>query len=276
MWRAISRIARLAVSSLPENAIRFLGSLQFRLPLIGPWIGKVGRHVVASEGVIKYGVGAGLSFDATGANPGYVLGTADPLEQEALLKYLKTGGVFYDLGANVGFFCVLARRLVGPHGRVVAFEPHPEFAERIRKNAQLNNFEVDVIESAVADVPGDAGLVVNGVSCPTVTRRKSDTALGIQVVVIDDLVARKIIPPPNYVVVDVEGAEQLVLTGMTETLREFRPVVLCEVHWLGKGFVDFLHARVFPLDYVMKTLDGKPVSEKPSRYHALLVPREKS
>ena len=60
---------RKLVSLLPPRAIRFFGRLQYRLPVVGPLIGYAGRRLVAGEGTIKYGVGAGLRIDATGLAP---------------------------------------------------------------------------------------------------------------------------------------------------------------------------------------------------------------
>src|SRR5687767_9780556 len=146
---------RWMISLLPADVIRWFGSLQFRLPVVGPLIGWASRRIIAGEGVIRHGLGAGTRFDATGRNPGFLFGTTDPLEQDALAHYLGPGGVFYDIGANLGFFCVLAARVVGSTGHVYAFEPHPEFARRVKKNADLNGFEnVSVIQAAVADHSG--------------------------------------------------------------------------------------------------------------------------
>jgi FkbM family methyltransferase len=274
MANLIGRAARGVAAALPPGAIRFLGRLQFRLPVIGPLIGRFGRGVLAGEGTIRHGVGAGLRIDATGMNPGFLLGTTDPHEQAALARYLKPGNVFYDVGANVGFFCLLAARLVGPAGRVYAFEPHPAYAERVRKNARLNGFAIQVVEAAVADSSGETVLRVDGVNCPSIVQGAGD-GIPVRVVAIDDLVAHGEMLPPAYVVIDAEGAEILVLRGMAETLRRHRPVVLCEVHWLGREFTDYVAAHLQPLGYALMTLDGKTLPVEPARYHALLTPAER-
>ena len=68
-----------------------------------------------------------------------------------------TGDGFVDVGANIGTYSLLARRLVGPTGRVVAFEPHPVAAARLRENVELNRIDnIEVHEAAVADVAGEA------------------------------------------------------------------------------------------------------------------------
>src|SRR5262245_32660483 len=92
------------VSLLPASWIRAAGRLQFKLPVLGAVFVLFAREVLASKGVIRYAVGKGLRFDATGGQPGYLFGTAEPEEQTALAKYLRLRDVFYDIGANVGFF----------------------------------------------------------------------------------------------------------------------------------------------------------------------------
>ena len=53
---------------------------------------------------------------------------------------------FYDLGANIGFFTLLAAKLVGPSGCVVSFEADPEIAARLRENISRNSFSWVTVE----------------------------------------------------------------------------------------------------------------------------------
>jgi FkbM family methyltransferase len=263
---------RRLVALLPPRVIRFFGRLQW-VPVIGPVVRFVGTRLVSGRGTMKYGVGAGLQFDATGLAPGFVLGTTDPLEQEALTRYLLPGGVFYDIGANVGFFCVLAARLVGDHGKVYAFEPHPKYAARLRANAAANGFTwVEVVEAAASDADGETTLNLEGLSCPSIAFGAAGQGVRVPTVTVDRLIRERGFRPPRYVVIDAEGAEMRVLSGMLDTLRTHRPVVLTEVHWLGREFEEFIDRHVRPLGYTMRTLDGRPVRKEKVRYHALLLP----
>src|SRR5438046_3189821 len=131
------RMLSYLVSRLPPSWIRWAGRLRDRVPLFGPVVRWFARDVLATQGVIRHGLGAGLRFDARLGSGGYLLGTAEPDEQAALGGFLKPGDVFYDLGANIGFFATLAARLVGSGGRVYAFEPNPACAGQVRRNADL-------------------------------------------------------------------------------------------------------------------------------------------
>jgi hypothetical protein len=71
--------------------------------------------------------------------------------------------------------------------------------------------------------------------------------------------------------IDVEGAELDVLQGMLTTIKEYHPVLLVEVHWLGESFVDFVRVHLEPMGYRLTTYQGGPVPSGYTRYHALLT-----
>ena len=64
----------------------------------------------------------------------FLHGDVEPVVQEILVKRLGPGMVFYDLGANVGFFSLVAARIVGESGQMFSFELDPEIAARLRRN----------------------------------------------------------------------------------------------------------------------------------------------
>ena len=152
-------LARRVAAGLPQPFVNRLNRAQFEHPSLGRVLRAAASRVARGEGVIANGPAAGLRIDATGFHAGYVLGTSDYPEQQWLTKALKPGSVFVDVGAAIGFFSLLAARIVGPQGAVVAFEPFPENATRLRKNALLNHFaNLEVNQAAVADVEGAANF----------------------------------------------------------------------------------------------------------------------
>jgi len=78
---------------------------------------------------IASGPGKGLYFSAGPSNPEYESGDNEVPVQDALVAHTGDGAVVLDVGANVGFFSVIAAKLVGPTGKVVAFEPVPANAD---------------------------------------------------------------------------------------------------------------------------------------------------
>ena len=79
--------------------------------------------------------------------------------------------------------------------------------------------------------------------------------------------------PPNFVMIDVEGAELEVLRGMKETVLRNLPTIVCEVHWIpGPQFLREL-GRIFgDFFWSMRSLDGLPLPSSAERYHLVLTP----
>lgn len=186
-------------------------------------------------GTIKIGVGAGLRFDPGPSNAAYASGDNELPVQEALRQHVRPGAVFYDVGANVGFFTVIGARLVGPRGRVYAFEPVPDNAERVRRNAALNRLEnVQVLQKAAAARSGSGELVLAAYAggAALTTAAPPPDAIGrmvVDLVRLDDLVAAGSVQAPAVVKIDVEGAELDVLEGMPLIARRDRPVIVYEL-----------------------------------------------
>ncbi len=80
---------------VPASWIRWVGRLQFRVPLLRPLIEWAARRLRQGEHVLVHGVGKGLRFDPGGVLPGFALGTTEMEEQEILARYLDLGKVFY-------------------------------------------------------------------------------------------------------------------------------------------------------------------------------------
>jgi FkbM family methyltransferase len=180
------------------------------------------------------GPGTGLYFDSGPGNPAYRSGTNELPVQKLLAKHLRSGDVFYDIGANVGFFSVICARLVGPEGAVYAFEPVTANANYIQKNASRNGIRnVTIIRKAVSDKCGVGSLFLaeySGGAVLNVAAPPPDLkgTVAVDVVSIDSLVATGTLKPPNVIKIDVEGAELHVLHGMRRTLLSSRPIVILE------------------------------------------------
>jgi len=155
-----------------------------------------------------------------------------------LRRTLRPGDTYVDVGANVGYYVVVAARRVGPSGRVVAFEPSPHMREFLIDNVQMSGDrgQVTVRPVAVADAPGRA---VFGIP------RGYDVAAGLGVTNMDDaddgiVVDQMEVPvvclddelagqgPLAVIKIDVEGGEGAVLEGMRGLLaaRRVRTIVL--------------------------------------------------
>jgi FkbM family methyltransferase len=183
---------------------------------------------------VRGGVGRGLRIGRSQASADYASGTNELPVQRAVADSLRPGAVFVDIGANVGFFSLIAARVVGDGGRVVALEPVPENVAAIRANARRNRLRVDVLEVAAGATNGPTSLVLTrhpGGAVLASADAPPDATGRIEVegATVDDLVAAGRLPRPSVVKIDVEGAEEAVLQGMTETLTSVGPTLIVEV-----------------------------------------------
>ncbi len=207
-----------------------------------------------------------------------VRGTLEPSVQEALRRTVRPGHVVYDVGANIGFFTLAGARLVGPQGRVIAFEPVPWCAAAVARNIELNDLaHAEIREEAVGAQAGRARLLVveeaSWSHLDSTGRRHPDARedLDVAVATIDALVAGGELPAPDVLKIDTEGAELQVVEGMRETLERHRPTLICELHDTNERFA----ALMDELGYRTTNLDGPwPVAESPTGIHALAQPRD--
>jgi FkbM family methyltransferase len=226
------------IGKLPRTWLLRATHLRFRYPVIEPlldWCLDLGLRGRDSE--IQRGVGRGLRFNCDHGPISFVFGTHEPGVQRAFELLALPGMTVYDIGANLGFYCVILARLVGPTGRVVAFEPLPDNARWIAHNAKLNAFEqIEVRCEALGHGQGKAEFIVSEKSMwgklAAAGPAPADAVGRITVVLmnLDTLVSAGAIAPPSLMKIDVEGAEVDVLTGATDTLRRSRPVLIIDLH----------------------------------------------
>jgi FkbM family methyltransferase len=169
----------------------------------------------------------------------YFNGDVESEVQAALRKCLRPGMTVYDIGANIGFFSLLAARLVGATGRVTAFEADPEIVERLRENVERNQGAPIVIEEkavwssskavffARADpaVSPDRGL---GHVIDNDSERSAPSTIRVEAISVDEYVRKS--GAPDFVKCDVEGAEVEVFRSADKLLNERPPLILCEMH----------------------------------------------
>lgn len=153
------------------------------------------------------------------------LGTYEHAELHWLLRRLRPGDAFLDVGAHIGYFTLPVARRVGPRGHVIAVEPLPSSATLLRRNIAMNGFEnVTVFEAAASDRDGQAILQVSAVSDMWSTLREGTldgpaTTIAVATRSLDGIIAELGWPSVAGLKMDVEGAEAEVLRGCAEVLR---------------------------------------------------------
>ncbi len=194
-------------------------------------------------------------------------GPWEPQTTQYIHTTLADGHVFLDIGANSGYFALLASRCVGPRGKVFAIEPNPAMAEQVRQNVARSGLTNVVVEelacsssAGVRDLylgpPGNTGIT--SLSSANV---RSDECVSVNCVPADALVEKYDISRIDLVKIDVEGAELEVLRGMTDILKRFRPKIIIELlPSLLAGFsatIEDVTDQLARFGYSMSTLEGQ-------------------
>jgi FkbM family methyltransferase len=161
------------------------------------------------------------------SNLGFQLlrGEYEPSTRTVLCQYLKPGAVFVDLGANEGYFTVLASRLVGPRGMVIAVEPQSRLQGVIRTNLRANDcHNVRLVKAAVSSKTQRVQLELgsemnNGATslfrCTKYPLPKEE----VQSVTLAELFHSVEVHQCDLMKVDIEGAEYDAFMGAQEVLK---------------------------------------------------------
>lgn len=165
-------------------------------------------------------------------------GMPEPALARAIRAVLAPGDIFLDIGANFGYYALLAATLVGPQGAVHAFEPQPQVAWLLRRNAMDNHLrQLTVHQLALSDQAGLVTMYVpvgaqSGLATlrPEARWRSAHAARLIQVQMarLDDWARERGLGPVRALKLDAEGYELAILRGATELLDRCRPVVFFE------------------------------------------------
>jgi len=160
-------------------------------------------------------------------------GQHEPGTEAFVLDHLRPGTCFVDVGANVGYFSLLAASR--GDARVVAFEPQRGIAELLRRSADYNRLggRLRVEPLALSDAPA----VMRMTSCPGNTGHARLAGAGrdalqpdpVPVVALDDWLAGNPVGPVSVCKIDTEGAELQVLQGMARLLERDGPALAVEV-----------------------------------------------
>ena len=141
---------------------------------------------------------------------------------------VKDGDNVVDLGANIGYFTLILAKLVGPTGKVFAFEPDPRNLALLKKNVEYNNYKnVIIIPKAVSNVndrctlyTGQKTFGQNKIYKPKKTKTQKFIPIDSETVRLDDFFKTNgLLDKISFIKMDVEGAEFLALSCMKEILK---------------------------------------------------------
>jgi FkbM family methyltransferase len=209
-FRAFERLSRIDLPPFEDRLAEDVGGARYGCDL---------RNVIAREACLT--------------------GRTAPAETAALRASLPPGGTFVDVGANWGYFTLVAAHAVGPAGRVVALEPDPRMHAELAANLARNGIRnVTALAVAASHQAGEATLAGyaeadrnRGVSSLVAAPAGDAPSFAVRTAPLDDLLDEQGIESVDLVKVDVEGAEELVVRGMARGLADGRyRRILVELH----------------------------------------------
>ena len=203
------------------------------------------------------------------AREAWFCGGYEAIETRLVRHWLGPGATFVDVGANWGYFSLIAGARVGPHGRVVALEPDPRVFARLTLNRTLNpDLAIEPLALAASDQAGVVRLQGHdetgdnfGLSRLVLVadeRGIDDQAndphapptFQANAIRLDDLFDQLGLATVDLIKIDIEGAEALALRGLERTLRsgrarrlllELHPLQLVEFGSSMNAVMDWLH-----------------------------------
>jgi FkbM family methyltransferase len=201
---------------------------------------------------------------------GYWIGNYELDIQQALSRLLHEGNFFYDVGANAGFFTLLGSRLVGPTGRVFAFEPLPENVESIREQVEVNRVtNVEIVPMAVGAHSGTDTLFLpaSNSMAHMGSGGENERSIQVRVITLDEFAATH--ATPSALKIDVEGLEGDVLRA-SSSLLEKRARFLIEVH--GPEAAVTVIEALRSSGYVVEKLSRQRAGPMAAPFHIIGLP----
>ena len=146
----------------------------------------------------------------------------EPVETALLKEHLKDGQTFIDIGANIGYYTLLAARIVGPQGKAYAFEPDATNYKLLQKNIAANGYaNVVAVNKALSNKTGTTRLYLNPSNRGDhriYDSHDGRSAIGIEMVTLDQYF-KKLDKKVHFIKMDIQGAEAAALDGMRGLIR---------------------------------------------------------
>ncbi|HET6145803.1 MAG TPA: FkbM family methyltransferase [Candidatus Acidoferrales bacterium] len=283
MERAI--IALPPPATISERIRRFLFS-PFRvkclivLRRVKDWLGRFPSPIQLPYGI--WWLGGRGPLDNALSTEGF-----EKAETNFVQRLLRPGLTVLDIGAHHGLYTMIASKLVGRTGRVIAFEPSPRERKRLKRHIDVNSCSnVRVASIALGKTTKRENLYLasdgenwcNSLRPPSVETRSR--LVEVQVRPLDDFLAESAISNVDFIKIDVEGAELDALAGAKRLLSSnLRPIFLIEVEdrrtnpwgYQAREIVRFL--AVIGYHWFSLTEDGfpHPIASDQEKYDANLV-----
>jgi FkbM family methyltransferase len=162
----------------------------------------------------------------------YYLGDWEHWDTCYFNRTIKPGWTVIDVGSNLGYYALLASRLVGSHGRVFAFEPTPTTYGALLKNIALNqSHNVRPYQAALSDSCGRISVLENVQDDYNRIASRGETGSHqVPCLTLDTFLKEQQVGRVDLIKVDIEGAEHKFLRGARRTIERYRPIIAIELN----------------------------------------------
>lgn len=213
----------------------------------------------------------------------YWVGSYDRRIIKEIVKHCTKGMTAYDCGAYIGYYTAVFASVVGSNGRVVTLEPDPRNFMRVQRQVDLNGWKhVRTLQAALGSGHTTVEFFLNdgsaaksrivrcytGPGTASMHGREDGKSVLVQSVSLDNLIFDMGYPEPDFIKIDIEGAEYMALRHCSRMAREIRPTILVELHnrKCDKAAAAFMEA------YSYSGINLKPTGQTT----LMMVPEEKS
>lgn len=210
---------------------------------------------------LSYGMRMGIYPRNEECRAIYVRGIYDPNQLVAIKTLLPKGGIFIDVGANMGYFSVFAAKIVGDKGRVIAIEPSSREFDRLEHNLKLNRLKnasahrlaiTDKVGKTKISIATDERSSLNTIgyefSVKGVEKIKTEE---VESTTFDNFLKTARIKKIDLIKLDVEGSEIRALKGAERSIKKYRPIIILGTN---KDALNVCDGNLAQLDELIKKL----------------------
>lgn len=184
-----------------------------------------------------------FDFDYSDEIKKMYFGNYQPIVSEIFKKYLKNGDTFIDVGANIGYFSMIAAGFVGKNGQIHSFEPVPEYFHKLENLSKNNSqYNITVNQFALGDeekyskiyISGRSGIGDNTFFPVFLENAGNNKTAEVSIRRLDKYIKEKKIENIKLIKIDVEGFEFPVLKGLKDYFLKCKktglfPLIICEI-----------------------------------------------
>jgi FkbM family methyltransferase len=218
----------------------------------------------------------------------YWMGFHELNESRFLNRFLKPEMVLVDIGANQGEFSLFAAKRL-PQGRVYAFEPMNVFFDQLTENISLNRYSnIQTFHFGLSDQQGQVPIYLGktgageheGLGTIFQSQQRNRFIQNIELRIFDDEAEHAKIEKIDFLKIDVEGAELMVLNGARKTLGKTRPVVMIEMNedtyraagYSGEDIKKFFREMNYSMNRIRKGGYLELITETPEFSNVIFTP----